>query len=130
MKILVDTSVWSLAFRREDPDEAVTELKDIILSSMAVMIGPVRQELLSGIRDENMYNRLKASLSAFIDLPIQTIDYETAAHFFNICRKNGVQGSHIDFLICAVASNHNLLIYTVDKDFLQYKRFLPIRLYT
>ena len=97
---------------------------------MAVMIGPVRQELLSGISDVNMFNRLKLNLSAFVDLPILTADYETAAEFFNSCRKHGIQGSHIDFLICAVAANHNLLIYTVDKDFQQYIRYLPIRLYS
>jgi predicted nucleic acid-binding protein len=129
MKILVDTSVWSLALRRREPDNAAEDLEDLILSSMAVMIGPVRQELLSGISDEKSFERLRAKLTAFTDLPITTIDYEIAARFFNICRKHGIQGSHTDFLICAVAYINDLWIFTTDDDFTLYARHLPIRLY-
>ena len=49
MKVLVDTSVWSLALRRKEQCEIAEKLADLILSSLVVMIGPVRQELLSGI---------------------------------------------------------------------------------
>ena len=57
-------------------------------------------------------------------------DYIQAAEFYNICRKNGVQGSHIDFLICAVAVRLSVEIYTTDKDFLNYQKHLPIKLYS
>ena len=128
MKVLVDTSVWSCAFRRKEQSTIVDKLSELVLDSMVVMIGPVRQELLSGLSDKKVFNSLKEKLLAFGDLPITTKDYETAADFFNICRKNGIQGSHIDFLICAVASNNNLLIFTVDQDFQHYANYLPIRL--
>jgi len=128
MKVLVDTSVWSLALRRKEPIEALTEkLTSLILASMAVLIGPVRQELLSGIADEKTFLSLKSKLEHFDDLPIDTFDYETAARFYNTCRSHGVQGSHIDFLICAVAANNDLLIFTVDQDFERYANYLPIR---
>jgi len=128
MKVLVDTSVWSLALRRKDQNETARKLADLILSSQVVMIGPVRQELLSGIPNEDIFLMLKAKLEAFDDFPITTNEYETAARFHNICRKHGVQGSHTDFLICAVAHNNSLLIFTTDVDFYGFAKYLPIRL--
>jgi len=128
MKVLADTSVWSLALRRKAPDAVSEKLADLILSSQVVLIGPVRQELLSGIADKQTFLLLKSKLEPFDDLPITTQDYETAAQFFNTCRSHGVQGSHIDFLICAIAVNNNLLIFTTDQDFEHFAEHLPIRL--
>ena len=128
MKALVDTSVWSIALRRSEHSEIVQKLTELILDSQVIIIGPVRQELLSGIFDKMVFERLKTNLQSFDDLPIATTDYETAAEYYNTCRKNGVQGSHIDFLICAVAVNNDLLIFTTDQDFLHYSKYLPVRL--
>lgn len=94
-----------------------------------IMIGPVRQELLSGIADDSQYEKLKTRLAVFDDLPIYTEDYERAALFYNICRAKGIQGSHIDFLICSVAANHKLPIFTLDQDFYIYADHLPISIY-
>ena len=129
MKVLVDTSVWSLALRRNEPGDIEKKLTELILESLVVIIGPVRQEILSGISDKAAYDKLKARLQSFDDLTITTTDYETAAEYFNICRKNGVQGSHTDFLICAVAVNNDLLIFTTDDDFEHYAKHLPIKFY-
>ena len=128
MKVLVDTSVWSLALRRNEQCEFAQKLAELIMESLVVIIGPVRQELLSGISNETIFSDLKAKLGQFDDLPITTYDYETATQYYNICRKHGVRGSHTDFLICAVASNHELLIYTTDQDFQHFAEYLPIRL--
>jgi predicted nucleic acid-binding protein len=129
MKVLVDTSVWSLALRRKEQNDIIDKLSELIIESLIVMIGPVRQELLSGISNRAVFNKLKTSLQSFDDLPMTTTDYETAAEYYNTCRRNGVQGSHIDFLICAVACNNGLLIFTTDQDFRHYKKYLPIRLF-
>ena len=129
MKVLVDTSVWSLALRRGEAGEAAKRLTGLIMESLVVMIGPVRQELLSGISDPAVFSNLRTKLQAFEDQLVTTADYETAAEFYNTCRRNGVQGSHIDFLICAVACNNDLLIFTADQDFTHYAKYLPIRLY-
>ena len=62
MKVLVDTSIWSLVLRRRFPlrDEAVAdELKRLIVNYRVVMIGPIRQELLSGIRTQEQYEGLR-----------------------------------------------------------------------
>jgi len=128
MKTLVDTSAWSLVLRRKDESETAKILSDLILTSQVVMIGPVRQELLSGISNEDMFDKLKTKLEAFDDFPITTQEYVTAARFYNTCRKHGIQGSHTDFLICAVAHNNDLSILTTDKDFDNFAKYLPIRI--
>lgn len=132
MKVLVDTSVWSLSLRRGDRSIAAPalELQNLISDGRAQMIGPIRQEILSGIRDEAQFAQLATHLTAFPDLPIATEDYVTAARFFNLCRQKGVQGSNTDFLICAVAVHHRLAIFTTDKDFTLYATHLPISLHT
>jgi predicted nucleic acid-binding protein len=133
MKVLVDTSVWSLALRRSthvplNPSQkgAVEALADLIRDGRAMMMGAIRQELLSGIKTQTGFDALKRTLNAFEDLPLTTKDYEKAAEVFNTCRTNGVQGSSTDFLICAVSLNHELPIFSVDKDFLSYQKHVSI----
>jgi predicted nucleic acid-binding protein len=133
MRILIDTPVWSKALRRKkttsDDKNIVDGLKYLISEFMEVIIGPIRQELLSGISDENIFNDLKEKMNGFNDFPIQTIDYELAAEYSNVCRRNGIQGSNTDFLICAVAVRNNFEIFTQDDDFNQYKKYIPIKLF-
>jgi predicted nucleic acid-binding protein len=127
--ILVDTSVWSLALRRKNPSKEAKLLDDLLQDLQVAMIGPIRQELLTGIRETAVYNKLKRSLAALEDWPILTEDYETAARFANLCRRHGVIGSHTDFIICAVAARNNMSIWTTDKDFINYQPYLPIELW-
>jgi predicted nucleic acid-binding protein len=130
--ILVDTSVWSLAFRkrtRNANEEMIAGyLAKIIRDFLAIVIGPIRQELLSGIPDSAKYEELREKMTVFPDYQIHTVDYELAARFHNECRKNGVQGSHIDFLICAVAHNNDFAIFTLDNDFSYYEKYIKIEM--
>ena len=103
---------------------------ELVRQKRARMIGPVRQELLSGLREMPQYERLRDYLRAFPDEALTTEDYEQAALFFNACRATGIQGSNTDFLICAVANRLQLLIYTFDQDFRQYSLHLPVRLFS
>jgi predicted nucleic acid-binding protein len=93
------------------------------------MIGPIRQELLSGIKSSEQFLKLKLYLAFFPDLVIQSDEYEKAAEFFNICRRKGIQGSNTDFLICAVSANYRIPIFTDDRDFIHFQKYLPIALY-
>jgi predicted nucleic acid-binding protein len=136
MKVLVDTSVWSLALRRPknatlspEQQNVVTALADLMRDGRAVMMGAIRQELLSGIKLLAGFDALKSTLTAFEDVPLAMQDYEKAAEVFNICRANGVQGSSTDFLICAVSINHQLPIFSMDNDFLNYQKYLPVLLH-
>ncbi len=133
MKVLVDTTIWSLALRRQRPmpkeQILIDELSELIEELRAVLIGPVRQEILSGIPDPAKFELVRQHLDAFDDLPIVEADYEEAARVFNACRKEGVQGSHIDFLICAVAIRHSVAVFTTDKDFKNYAKHLDLELH-
>ena len=135
MSVLVDTSVWSLALRRQtrdlNPREAAVTLSldDLIHKGKAQIVGSVRQEILSGIREESQFLKLRDALRSFRDTPLASEDYEQAAHMSNLCRRHGVAGSAIDFLLCAIASRRHWTIFTTDRDFNRYARLLAIKLY-
>ena len=131
MNVLVDTSIWSLALRRSKiiVNVEMIELRRLIDDFEAAIIGPIRQELLSGIRDIKQFVFLRERLAAFPDLALKTADFEQAASYFNHCRVKGVQGSNTDFLICAVSSSRKMPIFTTDGDFAQFAKLLPIKLH-
>ena len=131
MRILVDTCVWSEALRRTtgEVSDVSRELHGLILEHRVEIIGPIRQELLSGLREDTQFERLEKHLEAFPDITLEAADHITAAKFFNKCRAKGIQGSNTDFLICAVAVRRELAIYTTDKDFQQFIKYLQIVLH-
>ena len=94
-----------------------------------MIAGPIRQELLSGIKNQQQCKVLRERLEAFPDLPIETADYERAAMCFNQCRSRGVQGSNTDYLVCALALRLNIPVFSTDKDFARYARVLGVRLH-
>jgi predicted nucleic acid-binding protein len=135
MMVLIDTSIWSLLLRRTETDlsfnqrRAYEELVELVQEGRAHIIGPIRQELLSGIRSPQQFTRLRDDLRAFDDLDLISEDYEEAAAMHNRCRSAGISGSPIDFLICAVTWRLSAAIFTADTDFNHYRRHLPIRLH-
>ena len=130
MKIIVDTSIWSLALRRKKVQsiDEVKFLESLIDNQNICMLGPIRQELLSGIKDPKQFKQLKETLSFYEDHQILTRDYELAAEYFNHCRSKGIQGSNIDFLICAVSNRNHFPIFTTDKDFEKFSKVIQITL--
>jgi predicted nucleic acid-binding protein len=132
MNVLVDTSVWSHALRKNvrQDDPIIRELFELIHEMRVVIIGPIRQEILSGISDKNKYQMLMDRLRSFEDVPITTEHYELAAQLFNQCRRNGIQGSHIDFLICSVSIKNDFSIFTLDKDFEKFRKNINIKLHS
>jgi predicted nucleic acid-binding protein len=87
MKVIVDTSVWSLALRRKKPvtDLVIAKFTRVITAGRVILPGVIRQEILSGIPDRQVYEKLRVKLTAFPDYPLNADDYETAAEFFNTC---------------------------------------------
>jgi len=134
MSVLVDTPVWSLALRRKTQDRSREEsllvqmLADLVGKGHAQMIGVVRQELLSGIREDAQFLGLRKALRSYEDAPLETEDHEEAARMSNACRRRGVAGSSIDFLLCAVAARRHWQIFTTDNDFKRYARILDLQL--
>jgi predicted nucleic acid-binding protein len=135
MLVLVDTPIWSLALRSKSGDlnrrelSLTQALEELVRDGRAQLIGVVRQELLSGIRDPQRFEKLRTYLRAFDDPALAAGDYETAAAMHNRCRGRGVTGSAIDFLLCAVAELRHWQIFTTDKDFEYYRRVLGVKLY-
>jgi hypothetical protein len=135
VNVLVDTSVWSLSLRRSPRNlntveaSAVAELIELVKEGRAKIIGPIRQELLSGIKTSSQYEKLRAVLQSFPDEPVGTSDYEAAAVAGSLCRSKGIAVSPVDILICATATSRNWAILSTDPDFAQYARVLPIQLH-
>ena len=131
MRVLVDTSVWSLVLRRGQPDHGgmERELHELLREGRVVMMGAIRQELLSGIRSDDQFKKLRTRLRAFDDIALECDDYEEAARCYNRCRTAGVQGGSVDFLICAVAVRRKLAVFTTDADFGQYAAVVAMKLH-
>jgi predicted nucleic acid-binding protein len=111
MKVLFDTCVWSLSLRRSRksvamaPDEILLlkTLSEAIKDGRVAIIGPIRQELLSGIRDGAQFKKLSTALDAFPDETLTTPYYVEAARLFNLGRSHGVECGPVDMVICATA---------------------------
>ena len=135
MNVLIDTSVWSLALRRKNESLStnerflVAELSELIREGRARMIGLVRQELLSGIKATEQYEKLRLHLRSFPDEVVDTSDYEEAAKAGNRCRAKGVVVSIVDILLCTVANKRLWTIFTTDPDFSNYAKVLPLRIH-
>ena len=133
MSSIVDTSVWSLALRRSPSPQAspiAAQLQALIASDGAIVLGAIRQEILSGVRSAEQFTQLRDYLRVFPDVALASEDYELAADFFNTCRRNGIQGSNTDCLICAVAHRRNYSIFTTDNDFQGFQVYIPVQLLT
>jgi predicted nucleic acid-binding protein len=134
--ILVDTCIWSLALRRLRRDLSPHErhlaftLRDLIISGEACLIGPIRQELLSGIPSPSLHRNLRRQIEAQPDLPLTDEVWYGASEFFNTCRSAGIAADAIDMTIGAAAHVHGASIFTVDPDFPRYARHLPITLFS
>jgi len=122
VKVLVDTCAWSQALCRKngaagmEADELrlVAVLSEAIKDTRAMIIGPVRQEVLSGIKHVEQFEKLRERLGAFPDAAIEATDYVQAARLDNLCRAAGVRCGGIDMLLCAVATRNEWTILTND----------------
>ncbi|QTA86763.1 type II toxin-antitoxin system VapC family toxin [Desulfonema magnum] len=133
--ILVDTSVWSLAFRRPKhnmgiPYEVNTLHKLIENDDLLALPGIVLQELLSGLREEAQFNRLRRLLKPFPVILATQDDHITAARIANLCRSSGVATSPTDCLIAAIAITRNAELFTADRDFVYMAEHCSLRLFS
>ena len=135
MNVLVDTSVWSLVFRRkaavlnELEKSIVAEFIELVNEGRVRIIGLVRQECLTGVKTIAQYEKLRTDLEDFSDETVGTEDHEAAAKCGNACRAKGIAISLTDVLICQIAMSRGFSIFTTDSDFQNYAKVLPIRLH-
>ena len=132
--ILLDTSLLSLAFRRRKtatrPLRAVSELERLIREDMPVRVpGIVLQEILSGVRDELQFKRLRGLMEGFAVLAATAADHVEAARIANACRRTGVLVSAIDCLIAAQSLHANARLFAEDRDFEHMQSVCGLHLY-
>ncbi|WP_310582228.1 PIN domain-containing protein [Deinococcus sp.] len=130
-RVLVDSDVWSEFYRKRvgDPSEQVRQLRALIVGRQVLVIGAIRQEVLTGWRYPHQFEQVREQMRAFPNEVLTEREYELAAEFSNTCRSKGVQGSHTDFLICACSAAWDVPVLTRDQDYLRYAEHVPVRLY-
>ena len=132
MSTIVDTSVWSIALRRPErestPEPATIALREIVTRGQPVALpGIVLQELLSGVRSEAEFDRLREVLAPF-DVVYATEDHHIeAARIFNRCRAQGIATSAPDALIAATAVVESGKLLTCDRDFAHIAKAVELR---
>ena len=132
MRVIVDTCVWTRFLRRHRPadDPICAEVAKLVRADAIQMLGPIRQELLSGAQPHERFDQLKEYLRFYPNLATDEEDDENAASLYNVCRSHGVQGTATDLLICAAAIRYRMRIFTTDTDFDSFARHLPLDLHT
>jgi len=131
VNVIVDTCVWSRFLRRNrlSTDPVAAEVARLVRADAVELMGPIRQELLSGAQPDERFEQLRDYLRFYRNLPLDEADDELAASYYNLCRQRGIQGTGTDLLICAAAVRRGLKIFTTDADFDSFATYLPIKLH-
>ena len=133
MSLLVDTSVWSLALRRDGPvDEPEVQALRSALggADLVITTGLVLQELLQGIAGPKARDLLIERFSSLPLLQPDRDDHIAAADLRNACRRAGVQLGTVDALLAQLCLRHDLTLLSTDQDFAHAARHCPLRLWT
>ena len=133
MTLLVDTSVWSLALRRDvaSSEPEVRYLRDALLGAEDVVVtGLVLQELLQGFAGPKARNRIIDRFGALPLLMPDRQDHVDAAALRTLCRRGGVQIGTIDALLARLCIRHDLTLLTTDRDFTHAARHCPLRVWS
>ena len=133
MTLLVDTSVWSLTFRRDSPPHIpeVDELERALAGAeLVATTGLILQELLQGFIPARARSQIVERFTALDLVQPDRDDHVAAAELRNACRKAGVQLGTIDALIAQLSIRHDYTLLTTDQDFAHAARHIPLRLWT
>lgn len=133
MTLLVDTSVWSLALRRDGMVSApeVQALQDALHGSeLVVTTGLVLQELLQGFSGPRAREQLIERFSSLPMLQPDRDDHIAAADLRNTCRRAGIQIGTVDALLAQLCIRHDGVLLSTDQDFMHAARLTPLRVWT
>ncbi len=132
MTLFVDTSVWSLAFRRDQVSTApeVRVLRDALEGGDTIVVtGLVLQELLQGFSGPKARKDIIDRFAALPLLAPNRLDHIDAAELRNRCRRAGLQIGTIDAVIAQLCIRHDLRLLTTDNDFVVAARHCPLRVW-
>lgn len=132
MNLLVDTSVWSLALRRNQPTDLpeVRALGQALGNGEVFSTGLILQELLQGFNCPRASETIVSYFRAIPLLVPDRSDHESAADLHNLCRRRGVQTGTIDALLAQLCIRHDLMMLTTDKDFQQISKIATLQLWS
>lgn len=133
MSYLVDTSVWSLALRRDAPDSIpeVVELGRALEAGDEIFVtGLVLQELLQGFNKPKAYDQIIEHFESLPFIVPEREDYIQAANLRNKCRKKGIQVGTIDVLLAQLCIEREIDILTTDKDFSQISKLASLKVWS
>ena len=132
MDHFVDTSVWSLALRRDvtSSEPTVERLRQALETGEGVFTtGLVLQELLQGFHGPKARDAIVERFSALPLLVPDRADHVEAADLRNACRRQGIQVGTIDALLAQLCRRHDLVVLTTDRDFELMARHVDLRLW-
>lgn len=132
MTLLVDTSVWSLALRRDaaGAEPEVRALNDALLGDdFVVTTGLILQELLQGFAGPRDRAQIIERFAALPVLQPDRDDHVAAAMLRNTCRRAGIQVGTIDALLSQLCIRHGLTLLTTDRDFALASKHCALRLW-
>lgn len=132
MSILVDTSVWSLAFRRDEPagaPEVLALRRALEGGEVVVTTGLVLQELLQGFAGPRARKDILDRFAALPLLAPDRHDHIDAAELRNRCRRGGIQIGTIDALLAQLCIRHGLILLSADDDFHRVAAHAPLRMW-
>jgi hypothetical protein len=133
MSLFVDTSVWSLALRRDPPDsrpEADALAEAIRSGETVVTTGLVLQELLQGFSGPRARSSIIEHFRALPMIAPDRRDHVEAAELRNACRRRGLQLGTIDALLAQLCVRHGLVMLTTDRDFHQAASLVGLRVWS
>lgn len=132
MALLADTSVWSLAYRRDarqtSPEVSILH-RGLTGGEPIVTTGFVLMELLRGFVPRRAQDTILTDFDALEFVEPDRSDYVAAAELSNICRRGGTQLPAIDSLIAQLCIAHDLVLLTTDADFRHASEHIPLRVW-
>jgi len=132
MKLIVDTSIWSEGLRRRE-DQVKGRgfvLQELISRGEGIyLMGIILQELLQGIKEQSLFDKIAGYLDPFPIIEIKKRDYVFAANIYNQLKRKGIQISTVDALIAATSINNNCILFTADKDFTFVSKHFDLSLF-
>jgi predicted nucleic acid-binding protein len=132
LSVFVDTSVWSLALRRDSPSSAV-EIQALVHALQSgepiYATGLVLQELLQGFSGPKARRQIMDRFAAVPLIVPDRDDHIEAAELRNRCRRGGIQAGTVDALLAQLCLRHDLTMLTTDNDFKQIARYSSLRVW-
>lgn len=115
--VLVDTSAWILALRKNPHIYARTRIEELMGANRIGIIPLIYIELLSGVNNETEFHRLKQRLSSLKQIPLTKRDWDKIAFNAFKLRRKGITVPHIDIIIGTAAAINDMVLLTADSHF-------------